>query len=198
MISQRPPATRDVDVESLLEAERQIVVSRNVIATIVNNFDLYPGGRQRHPMEEIVEEFRKSARIERSGPNIIRVAFTYGDSSSVETDLLAQRVVRDLASRVIAANLTQRSNMVEETVLFFRDQVERVGESWLKLGASLKATPVSDPRYELLELARDQKRKEYESVGAKTWNRRNVAGLGISRTRYQGRVARCSNAATTA
>ena len=172
-----------VDIERLLDSGRATVLSRNVITTIVYNFDLYPGGRQRHPMEEIVEEFRKSARIERSGPDIIRVAFTYGDHPSAETDRrLVNKVVQDLVSRVIAENLTQRSNMAVETVGFFQDQVERVGESWLKLGATLKATPVSDPRFELLELARDQKRKEYESVAQKLGTAEMaLRGYGITR-----------------
>jgi len=63
--------------------------------------------------------------------------------------------------------LTQRSNMSIESVQFFKDEVDQVGQSWLKLSASVKATPASDPRYELLVLARDQKRKEYESIAQK-------------------------------
>jgi hypothetical protein len=54
-----------------------------------------------------------------------------------------------------------------ETVQFFQDQVDKVGKSWLKASAIVKATPASDPRYELLTLERDQKRKEYESAAQK-------------------------------
>jgi hypothetical protein len=163
-----------VDIERLLDSGRATVLSRNVITDIVYQFDLYPSSRQRHPMEEIVEEFQKSARIERYGTNLIRVAFTYGDSPSAETDRrLVNKVVQDLVSRVIEDNIRERSNMVVETVQFFQDQLDTVGWSWLKQSASVKATPVSDPRYELLELARDQKRKEYESVAQK---------LGIAET----------------
>ena len=57
--------------------------------------------------------------------------------------------------------------MAAETVQFFRDQVDKVGKSWLKASANVKATPASDPRYELLTLERDQKRKEYESAAQK-------------------------------
>ena len=57
--------------------------------------------------------------------------------------------------------------MATETRQFFRDQVDKLGKSWLQTSGSLKATPPSDPRYELLVLERDQKRKEYESAAQK-------------------------------
>jgi len=150
-----------VDIENLMEREKPIVLSRNVIITIINNFDLYPSERKREPMEDVVEEFRKSVRIELSGTNFIRVVFTYPDR------ILANKVTQDLVGRTIAENLTQSSNMATGTTQFFRDQVDRLGKSWVEATASVKATPASDPRYELLVLERDQKRKEYESTAQK-------------------------------
>jgi hypothetical protein len=150
-----------VDAQTLLGREKPVVVSRSVLVTIVNNFDLYKGERRREPMEDVVEEFRKSVRIEASAPNLIRVAFTYPDR------LLANRVTQDLVSRVISETLTQRSNMAVATAQFFQDEVDKSGKAWLKASASVKATPASDPRYELLVLERDQKRKEYESAAQK-------------------------------
>jgi len=119
-------------------------------------------------MADIVDEFRKSARIERSGANLIRVAFTYGDSPGEEADRFrANKVTQDLISRVMAGHLTHSSNLAGETVQFFQDRVETVGQSWMKLSSSIKATPASDPRYELLTLTRDLKRREYESAAQK-------------------------------
>jgi uncharacterized protein involved in exopolysaccharide biosynthesis len=151
----------DANIENLMEKEKPIVLSRNVIITIINNFDLYPGERKRVPMEDVVEEFRKSVRIELSGTHFIRVAFTYSDR------LLANKVTQDLASRTITEHLTQRSVIATSSVQFFQDQVDKLGKSWLQASANLKATPSSDPRYELLALERDQKRKEYESAAQK-------------------------------
>jgi uncharacterized protein involved in exopolysaccharide biosynthesis len=150
-----------VDVENLMERDKPIVLSRNVFITIVNNFDLYKTERRREPMEDVVEEFRKSVHIELSGANFIRIAFTYPDR------LLANKVTSDLAGRVISETITQRSNMASENALFFQDQVDAVGKSWLQASAIVKATPSSDPRYELLVLQRDQQRKEYESMAQK-------------------------------
>lgn len=154
-----------VDVESLLDSARPAVLSRSVITTIVVNFDLYPNSRKRYPMLEVVKEFRKSVRIERSGAKLIRVAFTYGDSASGGGDrILANKVTQNLSGRVIVEHLLQKSRMAGDTVQFFQVQLEKVAQSWMKLSASLKATSASDPRYELLTLARDLKLKEYESL----------------------------------
>jgi uncharacterized protein involved in exopolysaccharide biosynthesis len=142
-----------VDIGRLLDSAKPTALSRNVITTIINNLDLYPSDRKREPMEDVIEEFRKFVHIDPSGEKLIRVAFTYPDR------LLANKVTQDLVSRIIAEMLTQRSNMSAASVGFFQDEVDKVGQSWLKASASVKATPASDPRYELLVLARDQKRK---------------------------------------
>ena len=156
-----------VNVEHLLDIEKSAVLSRGVLTTIVDNFDLYPNHRKREAMDELVKEFRKSIRIERIGPNLIRIAFTYGDSRRAADGILAQKVVQDLDFRLIAEMLRQRSNSAIATAQFFKDQVDKAGESWLSLSATVKSTPASDARYELLVLERDQKRKEYESLAQK-------------------------------
>jgi len=161
MVSQDLLPHDALDAQNLLDRVKPVVVSRNVLVTIVNNFDLYKGERRYEPMEDVVEEFRKSVHIELSGANFIRVAFTYPDY------LLANKVTEDLVSRIIAKMLTEKSNVSTENVQFFKDEVDQLGQSWLKLSASVKATPASDPGYELLLLARDQKRKEYESMAQK-------------------------------
>ncbi|MBZ5674785.1 MAG: hypothetical protein LAP61_11105 [Acidobacteriia bacterium] len=150
-----------VDVGRLLELVKPIVLSRNVIMTIINNLDLYPGERKREPMEDVIEEFRKVVRIDSSGEKLIHVAFTYPEPG------LANKVTRDLVSRIIAQMLTERANLSVQSVGFFQYEVDQLSKSWLELSSSVKTTPASDPRYELLLLARDQKRKEYESAAQK-------------------------------
>jgi hypothetical protein len=161
MVSQDLLPHDPVDVENLMERDKPIVLSRNVLTTIVNNFDLYRSERRREPMEDVVEEFRKSVHIELSGANFIRVTFTYPDR------LLANKVTSDLVGRIISETITQRSNIAAQTTQFFQDEVDHLGKTWLKASATVKTTPASDPRYELLVLERDQKRKEYESAAQK-------------------------------
>ncbi len=161
MVSQDLLPHDALDAQNLLDRVKPVVISRNVLVTIVNNFDLYKGERRYEPMEDVVEEFRKSVYIELSGANFIRVAFTYPDR------LLAYKVTSDLVGRVISETITQRSNIATETTQFFQDEVDKFGWSWMKASATVKSTPASDPRYELLVLERDQKRKEYESAAQK-------------------------------
>lgn len=184
MVSQDLLPHDTVDVDRLIDIERSMVLSRNPITTVINNFDLYPNYRKREPMDELVKEFRKSVRIERSGADLIRVVFTYGDSRPGEDDrFLARKVVQDLDSRLISEMLTLRSNLAAATLGFFQDQVDKVGQSWLEASAKVKATRASDPRYELLMLARDQKRKEYESAAQKLGT---AETLGDMEARGQG------------
>jgi uncharacterized protein involved in exopolysaccharide biosynthesis len=150
-----------MDLQNLLEKQKPIVLSRNGLITIVNNFDLYKGERQREPMEDVVDGFRKSVRIELAGPKVIRVAFTYPDR------LLARKVTADLVNWLISQNVTQSSSAASESVQFFQDEVDMLGKSWLTASATVKTTPASDPRYELLVLERDLKQKEYESTAQK-------------------------------
>ena len=147
------------DLQKLLDRVKPVVFSRNMLATIVNNFDLYKSERQREPMEDVVDEFKKAIRIELSGTKVIQVAFTYPEP------LPANKVTQDLVSRIISQNLML--NTRDESVLFFKDEVDTLGKSWLQANASVKATPATDPRYELLVLERDQKRKAYESMAQK-------------------------------
>jgi hypothetical protein len=68
MVSQDLLPHDPLDFDRLLDSGRTMVLSRNVLVTIVNNFDLYKSERRRESMEDVVEEnFRKSVRIELGG-----------------------------------------------------------------------------------------------------------------------------------
>ena len=130
-----------VDVQNLLDREKPMVLSRNVLTTIVNNFDLYRSERRREPMEDVIDEFRKAVRIELSGAKLIRVAFTYPDR------LLANKVTQDLASRIISENL-----------ILERDQKRKEYESMAQKLETTKilndlASRGQDTRLELLDAA---------------------------------------------
>ena len=151
-----------VDVNRLLERLRPTVLSRNVLTTIVNNFDLYPSERKRLPMEDVIDnKFRKSVRMDSPGANLIRVAVTYPNR------LLANKITQDIASRLISENVSGMSGMAIQTVQFFQAEVDAIGKSLSALNARVKATPTSDSGYEVLALDRDQERKDYESLAQK-------------------------------
>lgn len=168
LVSQDLLPRASTSVESLLEAESPVILSRWAITSIVNRFGLYTHMRTRMPMEEVVEEFRKSIHIERSGANLIRVAFTYGDFPAGEDDRQqAQKVVADLVGRLIDEQIRERASMSYATMAFFSDRAEALGKEWSKLNDRVEATAPSNPQYALLARSRDQKRKELEAAEQK-------------------------------
>lgn len=85
----------------------QTALTRNVLASIVTNFNLYPRERTRMPMEEIIDDvMRQEIRVRRVAPNLAQVSFAYEDP------VQAQRVSQDLVGRLIAANLGFRGEVI--------------------------------------------------------------------------------------
>src|SRR6185436_2979677 len=115
------------DLADRINSMATTVLSRNVLTTIINNFDLYPRDRKRLPMEDVIENImRKDIHVTpimvgangRSVP-AFTVQFSYPDR------ILANKVVSDVVSRFIAENLTNRSNATTETTQFLKDQSEQ-------------------------------------------------------------------------
>jgi len=115
------------DLSDRINSMATTVLSRNVLTTIINNFDLYKSDRKRLPMEDVVDNvMRKDIHIipimagsgDRSVP-AFTVQFSYADR------LLANKVVQDIVARFISENLTNRSNQTNETTQFLNDQAQQ-------------------------------------------------------------------------
>jgi polysaccharide chain length determinant protein (PEP-CTERM system associated) len=104
----------------------QTIMSRTVLTTIINTFNLYQRERSRMPIEDVIELMKKDVQIQPvaspTNPNdrIPAFAVTY----SYENRLLAQRVVQDLVSRFIDENIRNRSNATFQTTQFIKDQLD--------------------------------------------------------------------------
>ena len=104
----------------------QTILSRTVLTTIINTFGLYTRERSRMPIEDVIEQMKKSIQIlpvasATSGTDRIpafAVTFAY------ENRLMAQRVVQDLVSRFIDENIRNRSNATFQTTQFIKDQMD--------------------------------------------------------------------------
>ena len=104
----------------------QEILSRTVLTTIINTFGLYPRERSRMPIEDVIEQMKKKIVImpvngTATGPDRIpafAVQFSY------ENRYLAQRVVQDIVSRFIDANIRNRSNATFQTTTFIRDETD--------------------------------------------------------------------------
>lgn len=161
------------DLNGLLEAELPAVRSRAVMTSVMTVYGLFPETRKRQSMEDAVEEMRNSMHVERTGTNVVRVAFTYGDRH------LAQRVTQDLLARLIDKASRTRSAQVSGTVGFFQDRADQIGTAWADLNTTLQTTPATDPHYNMLVLARDRRRAEYELVEQKLGDAETLKQLNV-------------------
>ena len=115
------------DLADRINSMATTVLSRNVLTTIINNFDLYKSERRRLPMEDVIDNMmRANVHIDPimvgSGSRAVpafNVRFTYPDR------LLANKVVADIVQRFISENLTNRSNATTETTQFLKDNADQ-------------------------------------------------------------------------
>jgi len=121
------PSSITNDLAARIDSMATTVLSRNVLTTIINNFDLYPRDRKRLPMEDVIENImRKDIHIipimagagGRTVP-AFTVQFSYPDR------LLANKVVQDIVGRFVSENTTTRSNATTETTQFMNDEAQR-------------------------------------------------------------------------
>jgi polysaccharide chain length determinant protein (PEP-CTERM system associated) len=115
------------DLADRINSMTTTVLSRNVLTTIINNFDLYKSERKRLPIDDVVENImRFNLHIDPimvgSGSRTVpafTVRFTYPDR------FLANKVVADIVQRFISENLTNRSNITTESTQFFKDNADK-------------------------------------------------------------------------
>jgi polysaccharide chain length determinant protein (PEP-CTERM system associated) len=104
----------------------QTILSRTVLTTIINSFDLYKRERSRMPIEDVVEQMKNAIQIQPVGSSTgtadrlpaFAVSFSY------DNRLTAQRVVQDLVSRFIDENIRNRSNATFQTTQFMKDEMD--------------------------------------------------------------------------
>jgi protein tyrosine kinase modulator len=104
----------------------QEILSRTVLTTIINTFGLYPRERSRMPIEDVIEQMKKKIEIlpvagTATGPDRFPA---FGVQFSYENRYLAQRVVQDIVSRFIDANIRNRSNATFQTTQFIKDEAD--------------------------------------------------------------------------
>jgi polysaccharide chain length determinant protein (PEP-CTERM system associated) len=108
----------------------QTVLSRTVLTTIIQSFELYPRDRSRLPMEDVVEKMKDDVSI---GSVVSYGAQTTGTSKSVPafqirfayTDRYkAQKVVSEIATRFIDQSIRERAIGSQGTNQLLRDQWE--------------------------------------------------------------------------
>lgn len=110
----------------------QTVLSRNTLRNIIQTFDLYREERAKGPIEDVIEAMRRDISIgavhEGSVGRVpaFGIAFGYGNRHE------AQRVVRDLANRLIDEGRRGQQRQASQTVAFLEAQA---GEARAELEA---------------------------------------------------------------
>lgn len=112
-----------------INSMEQTILSRSVLTTIINTYNLYPSERARLPIEDVIDGMRKKISVtpvrtaaSDTGPTRIIPAFAV--QFSYEDRHLAQRVVQDLVGRFIDENTRNSSNRTFMTTQFMKDEVD--------------------------------------------------------------------------
>jgi polysaccharide chain length determinant protein (PEP-CTERM system associated) len=123
------PTNVNMEMSQRINSMAQQILSRTALTNIINSYGLYPRDRARLPMEDVVENMRKSdVRIS----NVVNFTTSEGKrqvpafqiSFAYENRSLAHKVCQDLVTRFINENARDRTNQSTFTTQFLKDQLE--------------------------------------------------------------------------
>jgi polysaccharide chain length determinant protein (PEP-CTERM system associated) len=120
------PSAINQALSDRVSAMQQVILSRNVLTTIIKNFGLYKREQSRMPMEDVVEDMRKKIQINPVGVNTSTGSKTipaFSVTYSYEDRILAQRVVQDLTTRFLDESIRNRTDATFQTAQFLQDEV---------------------------------------------------------------------------
>ena len=111
------------DIDERVRGIWQEVTSRTSLERIIEQFNLYPGARERLPMETVVGAMRKKIQID--SPTTARTN-AYILSYEGADPILITRVVNALANVFIEENLKLRETQARGTAEFLSEELEKV------------------------------------------------------------------------
>jgi polysaccharide chain length determinant protein (PEP-CTERM system associated) len=112
-------STVSAKIEDRLQSISQQIMSRTRLEIIINDFNLYPGDRRLHPMEDVILRMRRDIEVQTvSGADAFRVAYQAGDP------MTAMKVTNRLAALFIDENLKDREVLASGTSNFLESQLE--------------------------------------------------------------------------
>ena len=120
--------TATTDLNRVLEAIMQEVLSRPQLMALIQQFGLYREERERSAPERILSRMRADIEVRPLDPvgepygqrdlNAFKISFTAG------TPLIAQEITRRLSSLFIQTNLNSRARQATNTTAFLHEQLE--------------------------------------------------------------------------
>jgi polysaccharide chain length determinant protein (PEP-CTERM system associated) len=118
-------ATSTVQTEASEEIQiiREQLLTRANLLEIANKFQVLRGQKEMTP-DEIVTAMRAATRITSSNARVEPIIVSVGFEA--RTGQIAANVVNEYVTRIIAANVEQRTGRAEDTLEFFEQEVERL------------------------------------------------------------------------
>jgi hypothetical protein len=144
----------ELTVETLRQSVFPTLLSRNTLHSLVQTYDLYRAERNRLPMEDVLKIMQSRIQLRAESSNILVVAFS--DPNRYQ----AQRVTRDLMTRVIDETMRERFSQSARTVDFLKDALAATAFHWDELTEKLRG----GGNRERLQLERDLTKRRYEAV----------------------------------
>ncbi len=161
------PSIGRTDLKRQLQVQIVGVLSRQTLTEMIRVYELYPSERARMTLYDVAEEMRKYIAFRYGEENMLQIMFTY------ETPREAQKVTRDLMTRVIDASIRQRSQELKSISMFLSDRSESAAKTWLERSVALRKMKENEPQYARASLDVELARKEYQVLQEK---------IGMART----------------
>ena len=126
-----------------LSAMQQEILSRSSLSELIQKpaLDLYKRDRQRKPMEDVIEEMRKSIRIlildtpsaqtRNRAASAFQISFAYSDRYK------SQAVVRELVTKFTEQNITVQRTQASLTTSFLNDELKVASENMDRLDGDI-------------------------------------------------------------
>ena len=134
------------------------VLSRRTLTEIIRSYGLYRSELARMPLEDVIEKMRKDIAVRSRDGDMVEIRFVYASPRE------AQKVARDLMTRLVDANIRERSEELKVTSRFLADRSEAAAKLWMESTAALQRMKESDPQYPRASLDVELARKEYQTL----------------------------------
>ena len=129
-------STVQVETSKQLQIIQQRLLTRDNLLEIAREFDVFPE-LQSISADEIVQEMRNNTRISQSGGRMEATLMTVGFKS--RSGEKAAAVVNEYVTRILDANRSLRTQLAEQTLDFFEQEVERLSEELARRSAEIVA-----------------------------------------------------------
>jgi uncharacterized protein involved in exopolysaccharide biosynthesis len=155
------PSAGQPDMRRHVDKQAQIALSRRALREIIRVYGLYKADLARKPVEDVIEEMRRDISISAGANNMVQIAYTYS------TPREAQKVARDLMTRIIDTSIRERSQEKKALTMFLESRAEATAKEWMSAIEARKGLEQGKPEWEKASLDVELARQEYQAARAK-------------------------------